>query len=108
MATPYNPSIGVKRTLRKLGEDIRAARLVRNLPADVVATRARTSRPTLGRIEKGDPSVGIGIYAAVLQALGMMGRLANVADLRDDEEGLALALEDLPRRARTSRPRKAP
>lgn len=105
MATPHNASIGAKRALRKLGEDIRAARLVRNLPAEVVATRAHTSRPTLGRIEKGDPSVGIGIYAAVLQALGMIDRLARVADLRDDDEGLAMAREDLPQRARVTRPR---
>lgn len=105
MATPHNPSISVSRTLRKLGEDIRAARLVRNLPAEVVAERARTSRPTLGRIEKGDPSVGIGIYAAVLQALGMVDRLASVADLRNDDTGLALAVEDLPQRARTTRSR---
>ena len=36
----------------------------------VVADRAFTSRSTLQRIEAGDPGVGIGIYAAVLQSWG--------------------------------------
>jgi hypothetical protein len=38
----------------------------------VVAERAFTSRATLQRVEEGDPGVGIGIYAAVLYALGLL------------------------------------
>ena len=68
MPSPHLPSIAVRRALVKLGSDLREARLRRNLPAAVVASRAFTARPTLRRIETDDPGVGIGIYPAVLQA----------------------------------------
>ena len=108
MPTPHRTSITVRRILRKLGQDIQMARLRRNLPAEVVAGRALTSRPTLSRIEKGDPGVGIGIYAAVLQALGMLDGLGGLADPRHDDTGLAMASESLPKRARTRRTKADP
>lgn len=64
-----------------------------------VAERAFTSRPTLQRVERGDSGVGMGIYAAVVNALGLLDRLAAVTSPREDEVGLALAEEDLPQRA---------
>ena len=42
----------------------------------VVAERAFTSRSTLQRVEAGDTAVSVGIYAAVLQALGLLDGLA--------------------------------
>jgi hypothetical protein len=69
----------------------------------VVADRAFTSRTTLQRIEAGDPGVGIGIYAATLQALGLLDGLADVADLSRDKVGQALAASELPKRARQRR-----
>ena len=107
MATPHKPPVAVRSALRKLGADIREARLRRGLPARVVADRAFTSRPTLRRIETGDHRVGIGIYAAVLHALGMLGALKDLADPTRDPVGLALASEQLPKRARLRRPRAA-
>lgn len=106
MPTPHYPATAVRRTLRKLGGDIHDARLRRGLPAEVVAQRAFTSRPTLRRIEAGDPTVSIGIYAAVLQALGLLNELGDLADLARDKAGLALSSEKLPKRARL-RPRDA-
>lgn len=108
MPTPHNVSYAVRRSLKKLGGDIKAARLRRALPASVVAARAFTSRPTLQRIEAGDPGVGVGIYAAVLQALGLLDGLAQLADPSRDETGLGLAASALPRRARLPRPASAP
>jgi hypothetical protein len=72
----------------------------------VLADRAFTSRTTLQRIEEGDPGVGIGIYAAVLQALGLLDELAAVADVARDSIGQSLAAAELPRRARLRRPAK--
>src|ERR1019366_10633957 len=106
MSTPHRPSVAVRRTLRKLGLDIRDARRRRSLPAEIVAERAFTSRPTLRRIEEGDHTVGIGIYAAVLQALGLLDGLGMVADQGKDEVGLAMASEQLPRRVRLRRPKE--
>jgi hypothetical protein len=57
----------------------------------VVAQRAFTSRSTLQRVEAGDTSVSIGIYAGVLQALGLLDGLGQVADISNDSVGQALA-----------------
>ena len=103
MPTPHRPSIAVRQALRKLGADIRDARRRRGLPAEVLADRAFTSRPTLLRIERGDHAVSIGIYAAVLQALGLLGKVPQLAAPAEDELGLAMASERLPKRVRVPR-----
>lgn len=103
MPTPHLPAIAVRRALRKLGSDIRDARRRRKLTTTVVAERAFTSRKTLQRIEAGDHGVSVGIYASVLQALGLLDRLADVASPAADELGLTLAVNDLPQRVRRKR-----
>lgn len=97
MPTPHHPPAAVRRALRKLGADIRDARRRRRLPMAVVAERAFTSRSTLQKIEAGDTNVSIGIYAAVLQALGLLEGLSQVADIGNDSVGQALASADLPK-----------
>ena len=104
MPTPHYPPAAVRRTLRKLGADLRDARRRRRLSMQVVADRAFTSRSTLQRIEAGDHRVGMGIYAAVMHSLGLLHGLAEVADWRRDEFGQALAAAELPRRVRARRP----
>ena len=56
--------------LQAMGEQIKLARLRRELTASLIAERAGITRPTLLQIEKGSPSVSIGAYAAVLSAIG--------------------------------------
>ena len=90
--------IPVKSALRKLGSDIRDARLRRRIPSAVMAQRANISRTTLVKVEKGNPGVGIGTYTAVLFALGMLDRLRDLASSKTDEIGLALEEERLPKR----------
>ena len=107
MPTPHRPSIGVRRALRKLGHDLRDARRRRGLPAGIVAERAFTSRPTLQRVEQADVSVGIGIYAAVLKALGFLDALSQIADASRDAAGVALVSEKLPQRIRLRRTSEA-
>jgi hypothetical protein len=69
----------------------------------VIAERAFTSRATLQRVEAGDPSVSIGIYAAVLQALGLLEGLQESADAARDTVGQSLATAALPQRVRLPR-----
>ena len=57
-----------------MGEQIKLARLRRNLSTELVAERAGISRATLWAVEKGTPTVAIGTYAAVLHALGGMDK----------------------------------
>ena len=63
-------SIVTERVLKQMGNQIKLARLRRNMPTSLVCERADISRMTLWQIEKGSPSVSIGSYAMVLQALG--------------------------------------
>src|SRR6516225_6327636 len=106
-AIPPAVPVPVIRALRKLGHDMRDARRRRRIPVAILAERASISRTTLNRIEKGDPAASLGNYATVLFALGMVDRLANVADPRDDSVGLELEEERLPKRIRLSRPKPA-
>jgi hypothetical protein len=69
----------------------------------VVADRAFTTRATLQRVEDGDPSVGMGIYAAVLHALGLLDGLATMADVSADTQGQILGAGQLPKRVRLAR-----
>lgn len=98
--------IPVQKALRKLGQDIRDARRRRRLAMAIVAERASISRPTLTKIERGDPRVSVGNYARVLLALGLIDRLETLADVRTDELGLALEEEQLPQRIRRKAKRK--
>ncbi|HEX7758206.1 MAG TPA: helix-turn-helix transcriptional regulator [Caulobacteraceae bacterium] len=105
MPTPHHPPLAVGRTLRKLGGDLRDARKRRGLTAEIVAARAFTTRPTLQKIEAGDDGVSIGIYAAVLNALGLLDHLGHVADPSTDEVGQHLAADALPTRVRRRSPK---
>jgi transcriptional regulator with XRE-family HTH domain len=98
MPTPHHPSAAALKALKKLGGDLHNARRRRRLPMSVLAERAFTSRSTLQRIEAGDPAVSIGIYAAVLHALGLLDGLGQLADPASDSVGQALANESLPKR----------
>ena len=100
MPSPHYPSAAVRKALSKLGGDLRDARRRRRLPMSVVAERAFTSRSTLQRVEEGDTSVSMGIYAAVLNALGLLEGLGQAADPAMDSVGQALANESLPQRVR--------
>jgi hypothetical protein len=98
--------IPVTRALRKLGHDIRDARRRRRIPVAILAQRASISRTTLNKVQKGDAGVSAGTYATVLFALGMIDRLADLADPGRDAVGRELEEEHLPERIRLPRARK--
>jgi transcriptional regulator with XRE-family HTH domain len=88
----------VKRALRKLGKDISDARKRRRISTQTMAERAMISRPTLAKVERGDPGVGMGTYATIVFVLGMIGRVADLVDPSQDRLGLDLESENLPKR----------
>jgi hypothetical protein len=92
--------IPVTRALRKLGHDIKDARRRRRIPMAIVAQRASISKPTLIGVERGDPTVSIASYATVLFVMGMVDRLADLVDPKNDPVGLQLEEENLPKRIR--------
>ncbi len=85
----YNILPGTEEILKTMGGQIKLARLRRSLSTELVAERAGISRASLWKVEKGDPSVAMGIYAAVLHALNDLDRdFLLVA--KDDEMGRQL------------------
>ena len=92
--------ISVRSGLKNLGESLKKARLRRRLKMLTVADRAGISRETLAKIQRGDPGVGIGNYAAVIFALGLGTEWMSLADITEDTVGQALDEERLPSRVR--------
>ena len=95
-----------RRALVKLGVDIAVARKKRRISTVSMAERAFISRATLYKVEKGDPTVSIGIYATVLAILGLAEGLGQVADRINDTLGLDLDEDHLPKKIMPTRRRK--
>lgn len=98
-------SLPVERTLKKFGTDIRIARLKRGFTVESMAERIGIHRSTYSKIEKGDPMVGLGAYASTLYILGFGTPLGDLIDQRNDDTGLLLDLEKLPKRIRPKKNR---
>ena len=100
----YNILPKTEEILKTMGEQIKLARLRRSLSAELVAERAGISRASLWKVEKGDPSVAMGIYAAVLHALNNLDQdLLLIA--KNDE--LGRQLQDLNLITRKRAPRRS-
>ena len=91
----------LEQKMQVVGEQIKLARLRRNLSVAQVAERATCSSLTVSRIEKGVPTVAIGIYLRVLYALQLDDDILALA--KDDELGRALQDMNLPPRKRASK-----
>lgn len=87
--------------LQIVGEQIRLARLRRDLSISQIAERAMCSELTIMRVEKGTPTVSMGIYLRVLFALGLDESILYLA--KEDEIGRTLQDLDLKHRVRASR-----
>ena len=98
--TPLLPNAS-RQVLPLLGENLKLARLRRQLSAAVVAERAGISRSTLWQIEKGNARVALGAYFLVLFALGLEQDLLFVA--KDDVLGRKLQDADLGVRKRAAK-----
>ncbi len=88
------------RLMRELGFRLREARLRRRLSVSQVAQRTEVSRPTLNKVEKGDPAVTMGTYLRVLTVFGMEKDIALLAA----EDPVGRRLQD----AELTVPRRAP
>ena len=91
----------LEQKMQTLGEQIKLARLRRNLSVAQVAERATCSPLTVSRIEKGVPTVAIGIYLRVLYALQLDDDILLLA--QNNEMGRALQDLALKHRKRASK-----
>ena len=87
--------------MKVVGEQIRLARLRRDLSIAQVAERATCSAVTISRVEKGAPTVAIGIYLRVLYALQLDDDILLLA--QKDEIGRGLQDLRLKQRERASK-----
>lgn len=99
--------LNVRRSLLQFGTDIAIARRKRNLTVAMMAERTGISPNTYLRVEKGNPSVSLGVYAMVLFALGLGDVFGRLVDPRQDEQGLLLDEQRLPKRIRVKKEPKA-
>ena len=91
----------VEQKMQIVGEQIRLARLRRNLTISQIAERATCSELTVMRVEKGTPTVAIGIYLRVLYALQLDDDILFIA--KDDLLGRTLQDMGLKYRERASK-----
>jgi transcriptional regulator with XRE-family HTH domain len=96
------PAIAIDQ-LQKLGRDIAVARKRRRLSLSEMADRMMVNIKTVQRLEKGNPTVGIGIVATALWVLGMHRRIGDLVAPESDQTGLQEEIKNLPRDFRKSR-----
>jgi len=87
---------------RRLGANITLARKRRRLSQEQLAMKAGISRPTLARVEAGDVGVGLGLYLAVLWALGLERQVNHLASPESDAVGATLEAARLGQRMRAN------
>ena len=91
----------VHRSLTKLGRDIAVARRKRRLTQAMMAERLGVSKTTYLKIERGEPTTGMGVFAMALFVLGLGTPFGDLVDASRDDQALVLDVERLPKRVRT-------
>jgi transcriptional regulator with XRE-family HTH domain len=66
----------------------------------MMAERIGVSRSTYVKVERGDPTTALGVYAMALFVLGLGTPLGDLADAGRDDLALLLDVERLPKRVR--------
>lgn len=85
-ATPHP----VEEALKQLGQNLREARIRRNMTIAEAADRIGTGPRAVMDAEKGKPATGMVVYAALLWLYDQLYQLEEVADPYRDEEGRIL------------------
>lgn len=96
------PPFAVEKSLRRIGADLRYARLRRNLRIEDVAAKIGTGPRAIRDAENGKPTTGMVVYTALLWAYDLINQLDEVAQPVRDAEGQMLSRLDERLRARRS------
>ena len=91
---------GVEELLQQVGQNIKTARIRRNLTILELDNRVHVDERTISRLEKGDPSINFKNLVTVLMVLGLEDSVFDLADPNADELGRALELQKYPKRVR--------
>jgi transcriptional regulator with XRE-family HTH domain len=94
------PPYPVEQAIKRLGANLRAARLRRNLTIEEVGEKIGTGPRAVSDAEKGKVATGTVVYVALLWAYDLLDPMSDLADPALDETGLALSLSRERARAR--------
>jgi transcriptional regulator with XRE-family HTH domain len=83
------PPYPVEQALKRLGENLRTARIRRGMTVEDAAERIGTGRRAVMEAEKGKASTGIVVYAALLWLYDLIAPFEDLADPLKDQEGLS-------------------
>ena len=73
------PPYAVERAIKRLGQNLRTARLRRNLSIEAVADKIGTGPRAVADAEKGKATTGIATYTALLWAYDLLGPWERLA-----------------------------
>ena len=96
------PPYAVEQAIRRLGSNLRTARLRRNLTITDVAEKIGTGPRAVSDAEQGKITTSVAVYTALLWAYDLLDPMEFLADPSDDDEGLALSIRR--ERARAAKP----
>jgi transcriptional regulator with XRE-family HTH domain len=94
------PPYVVEQSLKRLGENLRTARLRRNITIKEAAEKIGTGSRAVAAAENGKPSTSAAVYMALLWIYDLLEQMRDVADPASDEEGLGLSMSRERTRAR--------
>ena len=94
------PPYAVEQAIKRLGTNLRTARLRRNLTIEEVGEKIGTGPRAVSDAEKGKISTSIAVYTALLWVYDLLSPMEELADPSLDEEGLLLSLTKDRARAR--------
>lgn len=94
------PPYPVEQALKRLGDNLRTARIRRNYTIEEVAEKIGTGRRAVMYAEKGKASTGIGVYVALLWVYDLLEPLEDLASPVKDKQGLTFAAAKERTRAR--------
>ena len=97
--TTSSPPAAVQDALKRLGRNIRIARLRRQLRIQDLAERMGVSRFTVADLERGKPGTSAAAYFCAIWSLGLLDQADELAHPDRDEEGRVLESARAPRRA---------
>lgn len=94
------PPYAVEQALKRLGANLRMARLRRNLTIGEVAEKIGTGPRPVSDAEKGKPSTSAAVYIALLWVYDLLHQLEDLASPELDQHGLTLSMARNRQRAR--------
>jgi DNA-binding XRE family transcriptional regulator len=91
-------------SLKRLGLNLRTARIRRGLTLVAAAEKIGVLRWVVADAERGKPTTGIAVYVALLWAYDLLDEFKNIADPKSDVAGLALLSAEERQRVRQQEP----